>query len=94
MILSSGGFHFRHDLPEVDSFNFAPHVTIPGSVLFSALLDPVASISTRPLPMFPQRSFFLALFSRQILYLVLVQVPPNLGMNSTVPYVGTDEEAM
>lgn len=29
MILSSGGFQARYDLPEVDPFNFAPHVKIP-----------------------------------------------------------------
>ena len=28
-ILSSGGFQLRHDLPEVDPFNFAVHVTVP-----------------------------------------------------------------
>ena len=28
-ILSSGGFQLRHDLPEVDPFNFVTHVTIP-----------------------------------------------------------------
>ena len=28
-ILSSGGLQLRHDLPEVDPFNFATHVTIP-----------------------------------------------------------------
>jgi eukaryotic-like serine/threonine-protein kinase len=29
MILSSGGFQLRHDLPEADPFNFVTHVTIP-----------------------------------------------------------------
>jgi eukaryotic-like serine/threonine-protein kinase len=29
VIVSSGGFYLRHDLPEVDPFNFAPHLTIP-----------------------------------------------------------------
>ena len=29
MILSSGGFQLRHDLPEADPFNFVSHVTIP-----------------------------------------------------------------
>jgi hypothetical protein len=28
-ILSNGGFNLRYDLPEVDPFNFASHVTIP-----------------------------------------------------------------
>ncbi len=29
VIVSSGGFQLRHDLPEVDPFNFAAHVTVP-----------------------------------------------------------------
>src|SRR5260370_39772639 len=28
-ILNSGGFQYRHDLPEVDAFNFAPRVKTP-----------------------------------------------------------------
>jgi dienelactone hydrolase len=28
-VLTSGGFYLQHSLPEVDSINFAPHVTVP-----------------------------------------------------------------
>ncbi len=49
-ILSSGGFQLRHDLPEVDPFNFVPHVTTPVLMLNGRYDDtfPLGS-SQRPL---------------------------------------------
>ncbi|HEY6488761.1 MAG: SUMF1/EgtB/PvdO family nonheme iron enzyme [Terracidiphilus sp.] len=51
MILSSGGFHFRHDLPEVDSFNFAPHVTIP-VLMLTGRYDELFPLESSQLPLF------------------------------------------
>lgn len=49
-VLLSAGFQLRHDLPEVDGFNFDPHVTTPALVLNGRYDDdfPV-ELSQRPL---------------------------------------------
>jgi len=51
MILSSGGMHFTHDLPEVDPFNFAPHVTIP-VLMISGRYDDVLPLESSQVPLF------------------------------------------
>jgi eukaryotic-like serine/threonine-protein kinase len=51
MILSSGGFQFRHDLPEVDPLNFAPHVTIP-VLMLTGRYDQTFPLESSQLPLF------------------------------------------
>ena len=51
MIVSSGGFRFRHDLPEVDPFNFAPHVTTP-VLMISGRYDQDFPLESSQLPFF------------------------------------------
>lgn len=50
-ILVSGGFQNRHDLPEVDPFNFAPHVTIP-VLMLNGRYDANFPIQSSQLPLF------------------------------------------
>lgn len=51
MILSSGGIALRHDLPDVDPFNFAPHVTIP-VLMISGRYDDVFPLESSQGPLF------------------------------------------
>jgi eukaryotic-like serine/threonine-protein kinase len=49
VIISSGGFQNRRDLPEVDPFNFAPHVTVP-VLMFTGRYDYAFPLQTSQLP--------------------------------------------
>ena len=51
VIVSSGGFQLRHDLPEVDPFNFAPHVTIP-VLMLSGRYDGTCPLDSSQIPLF------------------------------------------
>jgi dienelactone hydrolase len=51
MILSSGGFQNRKDLPEVDPFNFVSHVTIP-VLMISGRYDQQLPLESSQLPIF------------------------------------------
>ena len=50
-ILSSGGFQLRHDLPEVDPFNFATHVTTP-VLMLSGRYDASFPLESSQRPLF------------------------------------------
>jgi dienelactone hydrolase len=50
-VLVLGGFYLQHSLPEVDAFNFAPHVRIP-ILLLNARFDFFYPIDSSQLPMF------------------------------------------
>jgi len=51
MIFSSGGFQARYDLPEVDPFNFAPHVRIP-VLMINGRYDQDFPLESSQLPLF------------------------------------------
>jgi dienelactone hydrolase len=50
-VLSLGGFYVQHSLPEVDAFNFAPHVRIP-VLLLNGRFDFFYPIDSSQFPMF------------------------------------------
>jgi len=51
MILSSGGFYLRRDLPEVDPFNYAQHVTIP-ALMLNGRYDATYPVESSQRPLF------------------------------------------
>jgi len=51
VILSSGGFQLRHDLPEVDLVNFAPHVNVP-VLMLNGRYDQTFPLEVSQLPFF------------------------------------------
>ena len=51
VIISSGGYQLRYDLPEVDPFNFAPHVNIP-VLMISGRYDQSFPLDSSQIPAF------------------------------------------
>lgn len=51
VIISSGGFRLRRDLPEVDPFNFAPHVSVP-VLMLTGRYDATFPLESSQLPLF------------------------------------------
>ena len=51
VIISSGGFQLRRDLPEVDPFNFAPRVTVP-VLMLSGRYDATFPLESSQNPLF------------------------------------------
>jgi len=51
VIISSGGFFLRHDLPEADPFNFAPRVTVP-VLMLSGRYDATFPLESSQNPLF------------------------------------------
>jgi dienelactone hydrolase len=51
LIIQSGGFQLRYDLPEVDPFNFLPHVSIP-VLMLSGRYDQTFPLESSQLPVF------------------------------------------
>jgi cephalosporin-C deacetylase-like acetyl esterase len=51
MVLTSGGFQLRYDLPEIDPFNFTPRVTIP-VLMINGRYDQTFPLESSQLPVF------------------------------------------